>query len=158
MAQDIKRKFFRFNLTLMGIMLHIITTLTNLRCWHGNFLLCMCRRIEKWETCQDISWILLKFGAGGYFWILSPKSAIKLFYTTSFWRQNGVKVKYPYMAYRKCILRRYDITFCAIFLKTSICLLLMTDYQHTKFRLIWIKKNKLWRGGGIRPPPRLRMY
>ena len=55
------------------------------------------------------------------------------------------------MAYRKCILRHYDVTFCAIFLKTSICLLLMTDYQHTKFRLIWIKKNKLQRGGGIPP-------
>ena len=57
------------------------------------------------------------------------------------------------MAYRKCILRHYDVTFCAIFLKASICLLLMTDYQHTKFRLIRIKKNKLRRGGGIRPPP-----
>ena len=51
------------------------------------------------------------------------------------------------------MLHHYDVTFCPIFLKTSIYLLLMTDYQLTKFRLIWIKKNKLRRGGRNPPPP-----
>ena len=36
------------------------------------------------------------------------------------------------------------------FLKTSIYLLLMTEYQHIKFGLIWIKESKVteWGGGG----------
>ena len=38
-AQDIKMKFFKLNLTLMGVILHITTTLINLRCFHGNLLL-----------------------------------------------------------------------------------------------------------------------
>ena len=80
MAQDIKMKFFKFNLTLMGVMLQIITFLICLRCCHSNLLLCMCRGIKKGRKlhiCQDIGLILLKFGAGGYFWILSRKSTIK---------------------------------------------------------------------------------
>ena len=63
-----------------------------------------------------------------------------------------MKVKYLYIAYRKCILRRYDVTFWPIFLKTSIYFLLMTDYHHTKFGLIWMKGSKVTEGGGIRPP------
>ena len=46
----------------------------------------------------------------------------------------------------------YDVTFCPIFLKTSIYFLLMMDYHHTKFGLIWIKESKVKEGGGIRPP------
>ena len=46
-AQDIKMKFFKFNLTLMGVILHMMTILINLRCCHGNLLLLMCRGIEK---------------------------------------------------------------------------------------------------------------
>ena len=38
-AQDIKIKFFKFNLTLMGVILHIMTILINLRSCHGNLLL-----------------------------------------------------------------------------------------------------------------------
>ena len=38
-AQDSKMKFFKFNLTLMGVILHIMTILINLRCCHGNLLL-----------------------------------------------------------------------------------------------------------------------
>ena len=38
-AQDIKMKFFKFNLTLMGVILNIMTILINLRCCHGNLLL-----------------------------------------------------------------------------------------------------------------------
>ena len=79
-AKDIKLKFFKFNLTLMGVMLHIVIFLICLRCCHSNLLLCMCRGIKKGRKlhiCQDIGLILLKFGAGGYFWILSPKSTIK---------------------------------------------------------------------------------
>ena len=38
-AKDIKTKFSKFNSTLMGVILHIMTILINLRCCHGNFLL-----------------------------------------------------------------------------------------------------------------------
>ena len=38
-AQDINMKFFKFNLTLMGVILHITTILINLRCCYGNLLL-----------------------------------------------------------------------------------------------------------------------
>ena len=38
-AQDIKMKFFKFNLTLMRVILHIKTILINLKCCHGNLLL-----------------------------------------------------------------------------------------------------------------------
>ena len=38
-ALDNKMKFFKFNLTLMGVILHIMTVLINLRCCHGNHLL-----------------------------------------------------------------------------------------------------------------------
>ena len=61
-----------------------------------------------------------------------------------------MKVKCPYIAYRKCILCHYDITFGPIFLKTSIYLLLMTDYHPTKFGLIWSKESKVTEGA--RPP------
>ena len=33
------RRVFKFNLTLMGVILHIMTILINLRCCHGNLLL-----------------------------------------------------------------------------------------------------------------------
>ena len=85
-AQDIKMKFFRFNLTPMGVNLHLMTILINLRCCHGNLLLWMCRGIEKWRNfyicqdwrnfyiCQDVGFILLKIGAGGK--LLHSKSKI----------------------------------------------------------------------------------
>ena len=40
------------------------------------------------------------------------------------------------------------------FLKTSIYLLLITGYLHTKFYVIWIKETEVMEGegGGIRPP------
>ena len=79
-AQDIKMKFFKFNLTLMGVILHMMTILINLRCCHGNLLLWMCCGIETWRNLhiwQNIGLILLKFGVGGYFLILNPKSIKK---------------------------------------------------------------------------------
>ena len=55
-----------------------------------------------------------------------------------------MKVKYPYIA--------YDVTFCSIFLKTSILLLLIRDYQ----RLIWVRESKVTEGGGRwNPPPQV---
>ena len=54
-----------------------------------------------------------------------------------------MKVKYPCIACRKRISRHYDVTFCSIFVKTSIFLLLIRDYQHTKFGLIWVKEGKV---------------
>ena len=38
-AQDIKMKFFKFNPTLIRIILHIMTILINFGCSHGNLLL-----------------------------------------------------------------------------------------------------------------------
>ena len=38
-AQNIKMKFFKFNLTLMGVIFHIMTILMNLGCCYGNLLL-----------------------------------------------------------------------------------------------------------------------
>ena len=75
-----------------------MTILINLRCCHGNLLLWMCRGIEKWRNLhifQDIGLILLKFGAGGYFWILNPKSKIKFLYDvilTSKWREGKMPI------------------------------------------------------------------
>ena len=37
-VQDIKMKFFKFNLTFMGVILHIMTILINFKCCHGNLL------------------------------------------------------------------------------------------------------------------------
>ena len=89
----------------------------------------------------------LKFAAGGVF--LDSKSKINnKFFATSFWRQNDVNVKYLYIACRKCIWRHYDVLLVQFFLKTSIYLLLIRDYHHTKFGLIWIKENKAMGGGG----------
>ena len=59
----------------------------------------------------------------------------------------------PIYRLQKIILLHYDVTFGPIFLKTSIYLLLMTDYHHTKFGLIWSKESKVTKGGGIHPPP-----
>ena len=144
-TQYIKIKFFKFNLILLGVILHIMTILIDIRCCHGNHLFWMCCGIEKWRNlhiCQDIGLILLKFGSRGYFRILKRKSTIKL-YTTSFWRQNDVKIKYQYIACRKCIWRDYHVTFCLRFLKTSVYPLFMSDYYHTKFGLIWVKESKV---------------
>ena len=46
-AEGIKMKLLKFNLTLMGVILYITTTLISLRCCHGNLLLGMCRETEK---------------------------------------------------------------------------------------------------------------
>ena len=153
-AQDIKMNFFEFNLTLMGVILHIMTILINLRSCHGNLLLWMCRGREKWRKlhiCQDIGLILLKFGVGGIFGF-KIQNQPKMFYTTSFWRQNDVKVKCPFFACRKCMTSLWRHLLFN-FLKTSIFLVLIRDYQHTKFGLIWVKESKVTEGGGIRPPP-----
>ena len=159
-AQDIKMKFVKFNLTLMGVILHKMTILINLRCCHGNFLLWMCRGREKWRNlhiCQDIGLILLKFGVEGYFWILNPKST-KVYIR----RHSDVKMTWRQNTHTSLaenfIWRHYDVTFCSIFLKTSIFLLLIREYQHSKFGLIWVKESKVTERGGIRPSPRLRMY
>ena len=37
------------------------------------------------------------------------------------------------------------------FLKTSIFLLLIRDYQHTKFGIIWVKESKVTEGGESAP-------
>ena len=55
-------------------------------------------RNGKWRNLhifQDIGLILLKFGAGGYFWILNPKSTIKFLYDvilTSKWREGKMPI------------------------------------------------------------------
>ena len=45
--------------------------------------------------------------------------------------------------------------FVQFILKTSIYILLMRDYNHTKFGSIWIKESKVMEGGGsiCCPPP-----
>ena len=97
-AQDIKMEFFKFNIKPMGVIFHIMTILINLRCCRGNRLFWLCRRIENWRNlhiCQDISLILLKFGAGEYFWILNPKSTIKFLYDvilTSKWCESKIPI------------------------------------------------------------------
>ena len=42
----------------------------------------------------------------------------------------------------------YDGIFCPICLKTSIYLIIIRDYHHTKFGLVWIKDHKVTGGGG----------
>ena len=46
-AEGIKMKLFKFNLTLMRVILYITIILISLRCCHGNLLLVMCRETEK---------------------------------------------------------------------------------------------------------------
>ena len=51
-AQDIKMKFFNFNLTPIGIILHKMTVLINVRCCHDNLLCYECVVEQKSEkTC-----------------------------------------------------------------------------------------------------------
>ena len=91
-------KFFKFYLTLIGVILHMMTILINLRCCHANLLLWMCRGIEKWSNWHiwhNIGLILLKFGLRGYFWILNPKSIKKILYDvilTSKWREGKIAI------------------------------------------------------------------
>ena len=47
----------------------------------------------------------------------------------------------------------YDVTFCPVLFKTSIFFLLVTDYHHTKFVLIWVKESKVTEGWIPPPPP-----
>ena len=110
------------------------------------------RKVKKFAYLPEYWLDLAQIWCRGYFRILNPKST-KKFYTTSFWRQNDVKVKYPYIACRKCIWRHYDVTFCSTFLKTSTFLLLIRDYQHTKFGLISVKESKVTEGGAESAPP-----
>ena len=160
-AQDIKMKFFKFNLTLMGVILHMMTILINLRCSHGNILLWMCHGIEKWRNLhiwQSIGLILLKFGVGGYFWILNPKSIKKFLYDvilTSKWREGKIAIYRLQKMHMTSLWRHLLFNF----LKTSFFLLLIRDYQHTK---IWFNlgqgKQSYGGGGGRNLTPRLRMY
>ena len=50
-AQDIKMKFFKFNLTLMGVILHIMTILINLRCCLATFCYECVAGQKSEETC-----------------------------------------------------------------------------------------------------------
>ena len=45
--------------------------------------------------------------------------------------------------------------FVPFFLKTPIFVLLIRNYQHTKFGLIWLKENKVTEGGRNPPPPQV---
>ena len=45
--------------------------------------------------------------------------------------------------------------FVQFFLKTSIFILLMKDYHHTKFGLIWIKESKVTARGEESAPPQV---
>ena len=147
-------KFFKFNLTPMGVILHTVTILINFRCCHGNLLLWMCRGIEKWrnlDICQDIGLIFIKFGAGGYFRIPNPKSTIKFSYDVilmSKWREGEIPIYGLQKMHMTSLWRHLLFNF----FKTSIYILLMRDYHHTKFGSIWIKDSKVTEGGRNPPP------
>ena len=70
---DIKTKFFKFNLTLWGgegVILHMVTILIALRCFHAwqPFVMNVSQngKCENLHIWQDISLILLKSGNRGY--------------------------------------------------------------------------------------------
>ena len=51
----------------------------------------------------------------------------------------------------------YDVTFSSILLKTSIFLLLIRDYQHTKFGLIPGQEKQSYGGGAGAETPSQQM-
>ena len=136
-------------------MLQIITFLICLRCCHSNLLLCMCRGIKKGRKlhiCQDIGLILLKFGAGGYFWILSPKSTIKFLCDvifTSKWREGKIPI---YRLQKVHITPLWRHPYSDFFENVN----LFSSYDglsaHQIF-LIWMKGSKVTEGGRNPPPP-----
>ena len=74
---------------------------------------------------------------------------------TSFWRQNNVKVKYIYIACRKCIWCYYDLTFCPIFfLKRQFAFFSWwtTRPQQIWFNLDQAKQNYGGKGSWFCPP------
>ena len=112
------------------------------------------RKVKKLADLPGY-WIdLAQIWCRGYFWILNPKSTIKFLYDvilTSKWREGILPI---------CRLQKMHMTslwrhLLSIFLKMSIYLLLMIDYLHTKFGLIWIKETKVTEGGAESAPPQV---
>ena len=144
----------------MGVILHIMTILINLRCCHGNLLLWMCRGSEKWgnlHICQDIGLILLKFGVGGYFWILNPKSTKNFLYDvilTSKWREGNIPIYRLQKMHMTSLWRHLLFNF---FEKVNF----FSSYKGLSAHQIWFnlgQGKKSYGGGQNPPPPRLRMY
>ena len=64
-----------------------------------------------------------------------------------------MKVKYLYIAYRKCILRHYDVTFCPIFFENVN---LFSSYDGLSSHQIWFdldEGKQSYRGGAESAPP-----
>ena len=101
--------------------------------------------------CQDIGLILLKFGAGGYFWILSPKSTLKFLCDvifTSKWREGKIPI------YR---LQKVHITSLWRYLLSDFFenVNLFSSYDGLSSHQIWfdLDEGKQSYGGGRKPPP-----
>ena len=86
----------------------------------------------------------------GYFWILNPKSTKLFLYDVilkSKWREGRIPIYRLHKMHMTSLWRHLLFNF----LKTSIFLLLIRDYQHTKFGLIWVKESKVMEGGRSAP-------
>ena len=150
-------KFFKFNLTLMGVILHITTILISLKCCCGNLLLWMCCRIEKWRNlhiCQDIGLIFFKFGGGGgYFWMAKSKINNKIF----IWCHSDIKknIKVKYILQKMHMMSLWHHFLSNFFEKLN----LSSSYEGLSPHQFWFNLDQgkqSYRGGQI--PPRLRMY
>ena len=112
------------------------------------------RKVKKLACLPGYRLDLAQILCRGYFWILNPKSTKENLcdvILTSKWREG----KIPIYRLQKMHMTSFWRHLLFIFWKTSIFLLLIRDYQHTKFGLIWVKESKVRRGGGgdgFRPP------
>ena len=81
--QDIKMKFFKFNPTPMGAILHMVTILINLMCYQWQpFVMNVLRnkKVKKLAYLAGYWFDLAQIWCREYFWILNLKSATKFLY------------------------------------------------------------------------------
>ena len=106
----------------------------------------MCHGIEKWRNlhiCQDMGLIFLKFGGGGYFWILNPKSRIQ--------RHSNVKMKWRYITYISLAEIAYGVIMMSPFVRFFENVNLSSSYDRLSPQQIWFnldQGNQSYGGGG----------
>ena len=154
-------KFSKFNLTPMGVILHVMTIVINLQCYHGNFLLWMCHRMRKVKKLTYLPgyWLdLAQIWWSGYFWILNPNSTIKISYDVilmSKWREDILPI---YCLQKMHITSLWRHLLSNFFQNVN----LFSSYDILYPHQIWfnLDQEKHSYGGGRNPPPppRLRMY
>ena len=147
-------KFFKFNLTFMGVILHITTILISLRCCHGNLLSWMCRGTEKRRNlhiCQDIGLILLKFGVGSIFgfYIQNQQKIFMHVILTSKWREGKIPIYCLQKMHMTSLWRHLLFNF---FENVNFC----SSYKGLSAQQIWFnlgQGKQSYGEGRFAPPP-----